>query len=175
MFTDKELLFMRDNRHNKIYIRFGVYTSQNDIIMGTIQTTTTFCNKEHLDTTFIKRMLSMDLIELSEYMTDSEREYVFNQKALNDMLDQRHLNVFKTTYQESKFIDYIKVYLKNNENSYMTINTLSTLEMPKLISGKLIQELDRTILKSLISKGIVYKVNSFEYVDRLELHRDFLN
>lgn len=63
MFNVDELVFLRNNRKNNFYIKFGVYSDESEIISAMIQSKITFCNKDYLDTKFVKRLITCEIIE----------------------------------------------------------------------------------------------------------------
>lgn len=173
MFNKEELLFLRENRKSKFYIRYSVFTSPVEIITATYQSKVTFCNKEYLDVKFVKRLLAYDMIEKKEYTSDSEVIYVINNKNLNEQLDLKGLNKFVVSKQEQKLIDYLNLFYLSNKRVEIFINTLDKESDAEFITDKIVTRLDRNIIDSLVDKGILYKVANKDYFNKLDLHHKF--
>lgn len=173
MFNKEELLFLRENRKSKFYIRYSVFTSPVEIITATYQSKVTFCNKEYLDVKFVKRLLAYDMIEEKEQISDSEVIFTINNKNLNSQLDANNLNKFVVSKREQKLIDYINLFFPSNERVDIYVNTLDKNADSEFITDTIITRLDRDIIDSLIDKGILYKTLAKGYFNKLELHNKF--
>lgn len=173
MFNVDELVFLRNNRKNNFYIKFGVYSDESEIISAMIQSKITFCNKDYLDTKFVKRLITCEIIEKKEYTSDSEVIYVINNKNLNEQLDLKGLNKFVVSKQEQKLIDYLNLFYLSNKRVEIFINTLDKESDAEFITDKIVTRLDRNIIDSLVDKGILYKVANKDYFNKLDLHHKF--